>query len=113
MPPVKYRPEYVRRRFKDLDQARSLACEFVHWDNVEHLHGGIRYVSPNQRHASRDNEIMAARHHLYLAAQATKPRRWTRNTSNWTPIGAVTLNPEKPDLIATESSNQGKQAIAA
>jgi len=35
---AKYRPEYVRRGFKDLDQARSWASEFVHWYNVEHLH---------------------------------------------------------------------------
>jgi len=85
----------------------------VHWYNVEHLHSGIRYVSPNQRHAGHDHEILAARHHLYLAAQAANPRRWTRNTRNWTPIGAVTLNPENPELIKTESSNQDKQAIAA
>jgi transposase InsO family protein len=110
---AKYRPEYVRRGFKDLDQARDWASQFVHWYNVEHLHSGIRYVSPNQRHAGRDHEILAARHHLYLAAQAANPRRWTRNTRNWTPIGAVTLNPEKPELIKTKSSNQDKQAIAA
>jgi hypothetical protein len=77
------------------------------------LHSGIRYVSPNQRHAGQDHRILAARHHLYLAAQATNPRRWTRNTRNWTPIGAITLNPEKLKLIKTESSNQDKQAIAA
>jgi hypothetical protein len=85
----------------------------VHWYNVEHLHSGIRYVSPTQRHAGQDHEILAARHHLYLTAQAANPRRWTRNTRNWTPIGAVTLNPEKPELITPESSNQDKQAIAA
>jgi transposase InsO family protein len=33
---AKYRHEYVRRGFKDLDQARSRASEFVHWYNVEH-----------------------------------------------------------------------------
>ncbi|NBT01246.1 MAG: hypothetical protein EBS61_11700, partial [Betaproteobacteria bacterium] len=46
-------------------------------------------------------------------AGLTKPRRWTRNTRNWTPIGAVTLNPENPELIKTESSSQHKTAIAA
>jgi putative transposase len=50
---------------------------------------------------------------LKVEAQAANPRRWTRNTRNWTPIGAVTLNPEKPELIKTESSIQAKQAIAA
>jgi putative transposase len=110
---AKYRPEFARHGFKDLDQARDWASQFVHWYIVEHLQSGIRYVSPNQRHAGQNHEILAARHHLYLVAQAANPRRWTRNTRNWTPIGAVTLNPEKPELINTESSNQDKQAIAA
>ena len=48
-----------------------------------------------------------------ISSLMSNPRRWTRNTRNWTPIGAVTLNPEKPELIKTESSNQDKQAIAA
>jgi len=51
--------------------------------------------------------------YVLQVAQAANPRRWTQNTRNWTPIGAVTLNPEKPELIKTESSNQDKQAIAA
>ncbi len=110
---AKYRPEYVRGGFKDLDQARCWASEFVRWSNIEHLNRGIRYVSPNQRHAGQGHQILTARHHLYLEAQAANPRRWTRNTGNWTPIGTVTLNPEKQVLIKTESSNQDKQAIAA
>jgi hypothetical protein len=63
-----------------LDQARSWASEFVHWYNVEHLHSGIRYVSPNQRHAGQDQAILAARLNMYLATQASNPTRWTRNT---------------------------------
>jgi len=77
------------------------------------LHSEIRYVSPNQRHAGQDHEFLAARHHPYLTAQAANPRRWTRNTRNWTPVSAVTLNPEIPELIKPESSNQDNQAIAA
>jgi len=50
---------------------------------------------------------------LYRAAQAANPRRWTRNIRNRTPIGAVTLNPEKLEFIKPESTNQDKQAIAA
>jgi hypothetical protein len=110
---AKYRPEYVRRGFKDLDQARDWASQFVHWYNVEQMHSGIRYVSPNQRHAGKDHELLAARHNLYLAAQAANPRSWTRNTRNWTTIGAVTLNPEKPEPIKTKPSNHDKQTIAS
>jgi hypothetical protein len=69
-------------------------------------------VSPNQRHDGQDHEILAARHHWYLRAQAANPRRWTRNPRNWTPIGTGTLNPEKPEIVKTESSNHNKQAIA-
>jgi len=70
---------------------------------LEVLMGAVDFLS-------RD---LASRHHLYIAAQAADPRRWTRNPRNRTPIGAVTLNPENPELIKTESSNQDKQAIAA
>jgi len=79
---AKDRPDYVRRGLKEFDRARDWASEFVHWYNVKHLHSGIRYVSPNQRHAGQDHDILAARYHLYLAAQAANPRRWTRNTRN-------------------------------
>jgi hypothetical protein len=48
---------------------------------------------------------------LYLAAQAANPRRWSRNTRNWTPIGAVTLNPENPELIKTQAFDQTKHPI--
>jgi len=98
---AKYRPEYVRRGFKDLDPALDWVSEFVHWYNVAPLNSGIRYVSPNQRHAGENHEILAARHLLSLAAQAANPKRWTRNIRNWAPIGAVALNPESPELIKT------------
>ena len=72
---AKYRPEFPRRGFKDLDQARDWASQFVHWYNVEHLHSGIRYVSPNQRHAGQDHEILAARHHLVKAIKTKTIQR--------------------------------------
>ncbi|CAH2598837.1 protein of unknown function [Rhodovastum atsumiense] len=35
----------------------------------------------------------------YQAARERNPRRWSRHTRNWTPIGAVTLNPERDTAI--------------
>ena len=78
--------------------ARAWGAEFVRWYNQEHHHSGIRYVSPAARHDGRDNDILAARHDLYLQARERHPARWSGATRNWTPIGAVTLNPERDSV---------------
>lgn len=92
---LKYRPGYPRKPFVSLDHARAWVAGFVAWYNDEHLHSAIRYVTPNDRHARRDPRILAGRHRVYKAAKARTPRRWTRQTRNWTPVGAVALNPER------------------
>ena len=96
---AKYRPEFPDRGFADLDAARAWASRFVHWYNDEHRHSGIRYVTPAQRHAGQDRAILAARHALYQRARRNAPARWSRRTRDWTPVGAVTLNPEKDTAI--------------
>jgi len=96
---AKYRPQFPASGFADLDEARRWVSEFVSWYNYVHRHSGIRYVSPAQRHAGRDRDILAERHELYLKARAANPRRWSRHTRNWQPIGAVTLNPERDSLV--------------
>ena len=72
---------------------------FVHWYNFDHRHCGIRYVSPAQRHAGEDHVILAARHELYLQAQARHPARRSGKTRNLAPIGPVSLNPERDSVI--------------
>jgi putative transposase len=94
---LKYRPGYPRKPFDSIDSARAWVAGFVAWYNGEHLHSAIRYVTPNDRHARKDVRILAARHRVYGAAHARTPRRWTRQTRNWTPVGPVALNP-----VATE-----------
>jgi hypothetical protein len=86
---------------------------FVHWYNFDHRHSGIRYVSPAQRHAGEDHPILAARHAVYLEARAQNPARWSRHTRNWTPIGAVTLNPEKDSVVGIVSKSTNQTALAA
>ncbi|MDP2976647.1 MAG: IS3 family transposase [Anaerolineales bacterium] len=110
---AKYRPEFPAKGFADLDQARSWAAGFVHWYNFDHRHSGIRYVSPAQRHAGDDYEILAARHALYLQARERNPARWSGDTRNWTPIGAVTLNPERDSIIKTHLAGNHIQPLAA
>jgi len=110
---AKYRPEFPDKGFADLAEARAWAADFVHWYNHEHLHSGIRYVSPAQRHAGDDTAILAARHELYLEARERNPRRWSGATRNWTPIGAVTLNPERDSIVKTHSESVDIQPLAA
>ena len=96
---AKYRPEFPADGFADLEQARTWAASFVRWYNVDHRHSGIRYVSPEQRHAGDDVAILDARHALYLSARERNPARWSGNTRNWSHISAVTLNPERDAVV--------------
>jgi putative transposase len=95
----KYRPEFPAGGFTDLEAARLWGAQFVHWYNVEHRHSGIRYVTPAQRHAGEDRDILAARHELYLKAKQSNPNRWSGDTRDWTPVAAVTLNPEREAVV--------------
>jgi putative transposase len=110
---AKYRPEFPAKGFTDLDAARTWAAGFVHWYNVEHRHSGIQYVSPAQRHAGHDHEILAARHALYTKARVLNPARWSGKTRNWSPVGAVTLNPERDSVIRAHSDDNPIQQLAA
>lgn len=103
---AKYRPDFPTAGFADLTEARQWAAAFVHWYNHDHRHSGIRYVTPAQRHATEDQPILAARHALYQQAREANPRRWRGPTRNWTPIGAVTLNPERDSIVALSTSKQ-------
>lgn len=110
---AKYRPEFPSKGFTDLEATRAWAAGFVHWYNVEHRHSGIQYVSPAQRHEGQDQEILAARHELYTKARELNPARWSGNTRNWLPVGAVTLNPERDSVVRDYSADKAIQQLAA
>jgi transposase InsO family protein len=92
---VKYRPWYPERPFASLAAARAWVERFVAWYNLEHRHSGIRFVTPQQRHAGEDHALLAQRHAVYEAARARQPARWSRHTRDWTPVGSVWLNPPR------------------
>jgi hypothetical protein len=103
---AKYRPEFPVKGFAELDAAQQWAARFVHWYNDEHRHSGIGYVTPSQRHAGQDRGLLACRHELYQRARHANPRRWSGSTRDWTPIAAVTLNPERDSVIQAASSGK-------
>ena len=109
---AKYRPEFPAKGFAAIDVARLWGSDFVHWYNTEHRHSGIRYVTPEQRHAGDDHAILACRHTLYQAARQNNPKRWSRKTRNWSPIGAVTLNPERDEVVTAATASAESMRLA-
>jgi putative transposase len=100
---LKYRPDYPSKPFASVIEAQSWVDGFVHWYNSEHLHSAIRFVTPDDRHFGRENEILQRRKHVYEKARSHNPKRWSRNTRNWEPVERVVLNPHKafsPPLCA-------------
>jgi len=92
---LKYRPQYPSRPFASLEQARAWVAGFVAWYNTEHRHSAIRFVTPDDRHFGREEAILEKRKAVYEQARRRNPERWAGPTRNWTPVGAVRLNPER------------------
>ncbi len=94
---LKYRPDYPLQAFADLTAARQWVAGLVEWYNHEHRHSSIRFVTPAQRHAGLDNELLTLRKALYEAARSRHPKRWSGSTRNWQIVQAVHLNPDQAD----------------
>ena len=58
---LKYRPEYPHKPFENIEAAQAWVTTFVAWYNAEHRHSGIRFVTPDQRHDGRENDVLANR----------------------------------------------------
>jgi hypothetical protein len=50
---------------------------------------------------------------LYCQARERQPRRWSGNTRNWTPIGAVTPNPDRDIVVKMQEGSAEKQPLTA
>lgn len=90
---MKYRPKYPFKGFCNLDEARKWVAKFVRWYNTEHLHSGINFITPYQRHYGLDKEIMTKRTQTYELARARHPERWSGSIRNWSLSDYVCLNP--------------------
>lgn len=93
---LKYCPQWPSQGFKDIELARDWVRKFTQWYNNDHCHSGINFVTPSQRHEGRDKLILKNRDEVYRLAKSKHPERWSGTTRNWSPVEAVTLNPEKP-----------------
>ena len=91
---LKYVPMYPNKPFVSLEHARQWVLSFVTWYNTEHHHSGIKFVTPNEKHAGKDVEILQKRTETFGEARDRNPLRWSREIRNWSPVLEVILNPE-------------------
>ena len=97
---AKYRPEFPAKGFADLDAAgpgRAASCIGTTTSTAT---AASATSAPAQRHAGQDRAMLAARHARVQHARQRNPPRWSGPTRNWTPVGAVTLNPERDSVVA-------------
>lgn len=89
---LKYCPKFPSKPFESTSAAFQWVLDFVSWYNEEHLHSGIRFVTPGSRHRGDDHVQLARRDQVYAEAQCKNPERWSGRTRNWTQINEGFLN---------------------
>jgi putative transposase len=110
---LKYRPAYPLEAFDTLFAARTWVTGLVRWYNHEHRHSAIRFVTPAQRHANLDQDILDRRAALYETARLRNPLRWKGPTRNWKRIHAVHLNPDRADVDSVIPQPRDQERKAA
>lgn len=90
---LKYCHFYPGKPFDSLQEARNWIEQFVQWYNVDHYHSSLKFITPEQRHKGKANEISYLRTIVYETAQKKYPERWSRNIRNWHLPQRVILNP--------------------
>jgi transposase InsO family protein len=111
---LKYAPSYPSHGFESLEAAKAWVARFVDWYNNQHLHSGIGYVTPAQRHEGLDVAVLEHRCRVYADARQRNPRRGTRRTRLWDRTEVVFLNPDRivhtrvtSDSVAKNSARLG------
>jgi transposase InsO family protein len=99
-------PAYPAQPFQNVENVEDWVAEFVYWYNHEHLHSGIRFVSPADRHHGNDREILEARREVYERARRKNPSRWSREIRNWSTVETVHLNPDKQVAVSVGSERR-------
>lgn len=92
---LKYCPEWPKKGFASLTAVREWMLAFEQGYNEQHLHSGINFVTPSDRHRGGDHALLAQRTQVYEEAKRQHPRRWSGSIRNWSVAGPVSLNPCK------------------
>ena len=72
---MKYRPDFPER-FGCIEDSRSFCQNFFGWYNTEHYHSGIGYLTPEDVHYRRAEQIIKEREKVLEAAFEKHPNRF-------------------------------------
>lgn len=100
---LKYRAGYPEF-FASIEHAQEWVTSFVEWYNNVHLHSGIKFVTPMQRHRGEDVAILERRTLTYQKAREKNPIRWGRGIRNWTRQVEVVLNPPVSEAFKMDAA---------
>ena len=95
---AKYRPNYPKKGFETLQEAQEWVMKFVTWYNEVHLHSGLNFITPIDRHEGRELEILSKRKAVLEVEKHKHPLRWSKEVRNCEPKGVVYIN--KPAEVA-------------
>lgn len=103
---LKYCPQYPSKPFESIEAATTWVKEFVTWYNTQHLHSGICFVTPADRHEGKDEEILMKRKSVYEKAKQQHPNRWSKEIRKWEKVEIVKLNHLKEEVTSTKTKNR-------
>jgi len=89
----KYVPGYPQNEFADIELAWQWVLKFVTWYNGEHLHNGLSFVTPEQRHSGVADAVLRQRREVYAQARERHPLRWKRPPRAGQVADEIWLNP--------------------
>jgi len=99
---LKYVPHYPGY-FTSIESANAWVADFISWYNTVHLHSGIGYVTPVQKHTGQAEAIIAHRNEVKRNAYTKLCYRWSKAMAPLTTPQFVYLNPslETRKLLAS------------
>jgi len=108
---LKYRPEFPDR-FGSYQDAISFLRRFFCWYNEAHRHGGVGYLTPDQVHYGKVDDVMQKRSRALAAAFRSHPERFKgRPPLSPAPPTAVWINPPALDRNGDPSSRSRQNVI--
>jgi putative transposase len=97
---LKYSPRFPSKPFESIEAARAWVDSFVAWYNDRHLHSGIGFITPADRHAGRHEQILDGRRRVLEAARAKNPKRWSGSIRKLDHLPVIVLHPELEEVAA-------------